>query len=99
MRKRKACTKCGKAKALGDFPVAKGTKDGRRGECRTCRNAAARQYERARYHGSPKFRNEKNKQARHYYAEHREDVLPKARARDRAYKAAARLEAAGKANG
>ena len=44
----KICTKCGHRKPLNEFHHATSRKDGRRGACRLCENAAARAY-RARH--------------------------------------------------
>lgn len=38
----KRCKKCGEVKPLTDFHPASGTRDGRRGECKLCHNAAKR---------------------------------------------------------
>lgn len=52
----KVCRSCDGRLPLEDFPKAKGCKDGRRNQCKTCRNAYEADYVRRRLAADPDFR-------------------------------------------
>lgn len=79
MTTKKRCNKCAAEKPLGDFYDAKGKKNGKAGECKTCRNIYARdrhrkpevrqrklEYNRRRMQ-EPEYREKQKMNGRKYY--------------------------------
>lgn len=84
----KRCSSCGEVKALSDFPKRKESKDGHRGQCKSCRDWYTPNRDRAKARRKldhQKNRERDNQRSRQYDRQHREAIAKRRRSEWVAY--------------
>lgn len=76
MKESKVCTMCGISKPLGDFPKEPRMADGRRNQCKRCRDLRKRE----QIANSPELQRKAKERSARYYREHQEETIAKVRA-------------------